>query len=63
MYSNNGTDSQNATVLGSSPLEAGVGTSVRWQIVMRLYWPKTEPPSILPPGEGTWKPPAHVAAK
>lgn len=26
-------------------------------MVMRLYWPKTEPPSILPPGEGTWKPP------
>ena len=25
---------------------------------MRLYWPKTEPPSILPPGEGTWQPPA-----
>jgi len=27
-------------------------------LVMRLYWPKTEPPSILPPGEGTWMPPA-----
>jgi len=27
-------------------------------LVMRLYWPKTEPPSILPPGDGTWKPPA-----
>ena len=27
-------------------------------LVMRLYWPKPEPPSILPPGEGTWKPPA-----
>jgi hypothetical protein len=26
-------------------------------LVMRLYWPKTEPPSILPPGSGTWKPP------
>ena len=26
-------------------------------LVMRLYWPKTEPPSILPPGAGTWKPP------
>ena len=26
-------------------------------IVMRLYWPKAEPPSILPPGEGTWQPP------
>ena len=26
-------------------------------LVMRLYWPNIEPPSILPPGEGTWKPP------
>ena len=26
-------------------------------LVMRLYWPKTTPPSILPPGEGTWQPP------
>jgi hypothetical protein len=26
-------------------------------VVMRLYWPKTTPPSILPAGEGTWKPP------
>src|SRR5262245_28920431 len=32
-------------------------------LVMRLYWPKTEAPSILPPGEGTWQPPALVAAK
>ena len=31
-------------------------------MVMRLYWPKTEPPSILPPGEGTWKPPAIEVA-
>jgi hypothetical protein len=26
-------------------------------LVMRLYWPKETPPSILPVGEGTWKPP------
>ncbi len=32
-------------------------------LVMRLYWPKTEPPSILPPGEGTWKPPGLVKAQ
>jgi hypothetical protein len=32
-------------------------------LVMRLYWPKATPPSILPPGEGTWKPPVIVAAK
>ena len=31
-------------------------------LVMRLYWPKTEAPSILPPGEGTWKPPGIVVA-
>ena len=31
-------------------------------LVMRLYWPGTEPPSILPPGEGTWKPPGIVKA-
>jgi hypothetical protein len=31
-------------------------------LVMRLYWPKTEAPSILPPGEGTWKPPAIAVA-
>ncbi len=31
-------------------------------LVMRLYWPKTEPPSILPPGEGTWEPPAITKA-
>jgi len=27
-------------------------------LVMRLYWPRTEAPSILPAGAGTWKPPA-----
>jgi hypothetical protein len=26
-------------------------------LVMRLYWPKSEAPSILPPGEGIWQPP------
>ncbi len=31
-------------------------------LVMRLYWPKTEAPSILPPGEGSWKPPGVVQA-
>src|SRR5260221_6280117 len=29
-------------------------------LVMRLYWPKTTQPSILPAGEGTWKPPGIV---
>jgi hypothetical protein len=32
-------------------------------LVMRLYWPKTTPPSILPPGEGTWSPPALQVSK
>ena len=27
-------------------------------LVMRLYWPQTTPPSILPPGAGSWQPPA-----
>jgi hypothetical protein len=31
-------------------------------MVLRLYWPKTENPSILPPGKGTWSPPAVVKA-
>ncbi len=32
-------------------------------LVMRLYWPKTEPPSILPVGEGSWSPPAVKKAQ
>jgi hypothetical protein len=32
-------------------------------LVMRLYWPTTEPPSVLPVGGGTWQPPALVVAK
>ena len=32
-------------------------------LVMRLYWPKATPPSILPAGAGSWQPPALVAAK
>ncbi len=31
-------------------------------LVMRLYWPKTEAPSVLPAGEGTWQPPGIVRA-
>ena len=29
-------------------------------LAMRLYWPKEKPPSILPPGNGTWQPPAVI---
>jgi len=32
-------------------------------VAMRLYWPKTTPPSVLPAGEGTWSPPPLVRAK
>ena len=32
-------------------------------LVMRLYWPKTEAPSILPIGKGDWKPPGVVKAQ
>ncbi len=32
-------------------------------LVMRLYWPKTEAPSVLPAGSGSWSPPGIVQAK
>jgi hypothetical protein len=32
-------------------------------LIMRLYWPKETPPSILPPGSGSWQPPAIQAAQ
>jgi hypothetical protein len=33
-------------------------------LVMRLYWPrKNPPPSILPPTRGTWDPPGIIVAK
>jgi hypothetical protein len=32
-------------------------------IVMCLYWPKEGPRSILPPGNGTWQPPAIQVAE
>ncbi len=31
-------------------------------LILRMYWPKTEAPSILPAGEGSWKPPGIVKA-
>jgi hypothetical protein len=31
-------------------------------LALRLYWPKEKDPSILPPGKGTWQPPAVVKA-
>jgi hypothetical protein len=49
----------------------GAGQEANWlpapdgpiYLVMRLYWPKTEAPSILPPGEGSWQPPGIVKVK
>ena len=32
-------------------------------MVMRLYWPRETPPSVLPPGEGTWKPPTVTVSR
>jgi hypothetical protein len=32
-------------------------------LTMRLYWPKETPPSILPPGKGTWQPPGVMVVK
>jgi hypothetical protein len=32
-------------------------------LVMRLYWPRTEAPSILPAGAGSWQPPGVVQVK
>jgi hypothetical protein len=32
-------------------------------LIMRLYWPKETPPSVLPPGDGTWKPPTIEVAQ
>ena len=32
-------------------------------LAMRLYWPKTEAPSILPIGKGAWKPPGVLQVK
>ena len=32
-------------------------------LVMRLYWPKDTPPSILPAGDGTWQPPGLVQTR
>ncbi len=31
-------------------------------MVLRLYWPRVGEPSILPPGKGSWQPPAVVRA-
>ena len=32
-------------------------------LAMRLYWPKTEAPSVFPLGNGAWKPPALVPVR
>ena len=32
-------------------------------MVMRLYWPKTEAPTVLPVGKGTWQPPGVIPVR
>lgn len=32
-------------------------------LALRMYWPKTDQPSILPVGKGTWQPPALEVAQ
>ena len=32
-------------------------------VVMRLYWPKTEKPSVYPLGKGTWQPPGIIPVR
>jgi hypothetical protein len=32
-------------------------------LTMRMYWPKEQPPSILPLSSGTWQPPAVQQVK
>jgi hypothetical protein len=32
-------------------------------LAMRMYWPKTGQPSVLPVGQGTWQPPALKVAQ
>jgi hypothetical protein len=32
-------------------------------VVMRMYWPKTDAPSVYPLGKGGWKPPALVPVR
>jgi hypothetical protein len=33
------------------------GSLLAAPLLMRMYWPRSRPPSILPPGQGTWVPP------
>jgi hypothetical protein len=56
------------TIQKDSP---GKGKEANWlpapdgpiYLVMRLYWPKDTPPSILPAGAGSWQPPGLVATR
>jgi hypothetical protein len=65
MLPNMKTNSDGSLTLYIQNKSPGVDKEANWlpapndtiYLVMRLYWPKTEAPSILPPGEGTWQPP------
>ncbi|MGH6715397.1 MAG: DUF1254 domain-containing protein [Bradyrhizobium sp.] len=60
------TDSDGGLTIYIQHKSPGAGKSANWLpapnrrmlLGMRLYWPKTESPSILPIGKGTWQPPA-----
>ncbi len=41
-------------------MKAQRNNKVSEYMVMRLYWLKDTPPSILPPGGGSWNPPGVV---
>ena len=32
-------------------------------VVMRIYWPRTEPPSVYPLGKGSWQPPGIIPVR
>jgi hypothetical protein len=42
--------------------ERRITTDGQPYLILRMYWPKTEAPSILPAGKGTWAPPGIVKA-
>jgi len=61
-----GCGKQNDTITQAEKKDATIGAPAPdgpIYLVMRLYWPKTEAPSILPVGKGTWSPPGIVLAK
>jgi hypothetical protein len=64
------TNSDGSLTLYIQNKSPGKGKETNWlpapdgpiYLVMRLYWPKEKPPSVLPAGSGTWSPPAIAKA-